>query len=969
MKNPKRNPVERFCALLLAFIMVFTLVLPDGALSVSAAGNNSDEASGEPEASTEKTTDVEFTIFEKVPTTENPDNKVAIQGADLQIKEAGTDNVVANGQSDANGKVKVENLTYDTEKSYEYTVSKAGYQSLENKSVSIGTVNEVEVTLEMSDISLGDLSAVELSPNKEGVPSQVQAVINNKIDNFEVGGAAQYKWESSNPAVADVDGNGLITAKGRGSATITVSRNGKSAQTTIKVKEVPSMELNVTPDNGTDVKSVTMTVTMPKDAKGGKVTFSLESGESYEVAVNEEGIAEQVLAKDLIGNVKVSAAYSGNEMYFENSTEETGKYKQKKRISLTADGKSEASITYGSDLPVLSVENAEDRTVTFSSSKPNVVEATPDGVLTVKGTGRTDITATAAESDNYTESSASFTIKVNQKPINKKITFADFEWNVEKASKVYDGNDKIQMTGTLKNADVIDEVQVTVNAQLEKSDVGSYSKFTVTDADSDIKLKGANNYEITTDFSEKEVQLAKGKTVNITPRPVYIKTAVKKGKTTKFAYGTSKADLQKAVEENYEVVLAGTKGRIDETQRQGLIKEDTINLEDYAKVELAGLNKETVYYVGKYKSEVVPVVTKKDAGNYEVTVVNADNLAKYSSDLTIEKEKETQASLNELVEIVGADGIYQNDGSVYIRGNETATLKLEFKKANAYYDQIWVSKGEKQADGQEIYYDAINSGISFDDSKDKEYTLKVSLRNSKNALTVTDGVEYQKITVDATSPTADFKDLGNAGQFNKVLPNDWKGFGNFSKDKIKEYLVTSDDATSKVKSLKTCKITVDNDDAEAIVDKISEAVKNDSVWEEKDIVQFNKEGNYIVLALVEDNVGNKAVYASNGLVFDLTAPDVSVKIIEPEENTGCNQKVNFTVEINDKDITSGVDKIEVIAMDSDKDEDVTAEYIETVKVAGGFDEDNKMVIDSCTLNSEKINTIVGSEQDGTLQSI
>lgn len=82
MKNPKRNPVERFCALLLAFIMVFTLVLPDGALSVSAAGNNSDEASGEPEVSTEKTTDVEFTIFEKVPTTENPDNKVAIQGAD-----------------------------------------------------------------------------------------------------------------------------------------------------------------------------------------------------------------------------------------------------------------------------------------------------------------------------------------------------------------------------------------------------------------------------------------------------------------------------------------------------------------------------------------------------------------------------------------------------------------------------------------------------------------------------------------------------------------------------------------------------------------------------------------------------------------------------------------------------------------------------------------------------------------------
>lgn len=971
MKNLKRNPVERFCALLLAFIMVFTLVLPDGALSVSAAGNNSDEASGEPEASTEKTTDVEFTIFEKVPTTENPDNKVAIQGADLQIKEAGTDNVVANGQSDANGKVKVKNLTYDTEKSYEYTVSKAGYQALENKSVSIGTVNEVEVTLGMSDISLGDLSALELSPNKEGVPSQVQAVINNKIDNFEVGGAAQYKWESSNPAVADVDGNGLITAKGRGSATITVSRNGKSAQTTIKVKEVPSMGLNVTPDNGTDVKSVTMTVTMPKDAKGGKVTFSLESGESYEVAVNEEGIAEQVLAKDLIGNVKVSAAYSGNELYFENSTEETGKYKQKKQISLTADGKSEVSITYGSDLPILSVENAEDRTVTFSSSKPNVVEATPDGVLTVKGAGTAKIIATAAESDNYTESSASFTIEVNQKPINKKITFADFEWNTTSASKVYDRSRKISITGTLKSDELVgnDQITVTVNAQLEKSDVGSYSKFTVIDDDSDINLKGTNDYKITTDFSNKNVQLAEGKTVNITPRPVYVKVAVKEGKTTKFAYGTSKANLQEAVKENYEVVLAGKyeDGNILEPDKdQGLLPPAKLELKNYAEVALKGFNdNDTVYYVGSYTAEIIPVITNKNAGNYEIRV-DSENIAKYSSDLTIEKE--TQTSLNDLVEIVGADGIYQNekDGSVYIRGNQAATLKLQFKETNAYYDQIWVSKGEKQADGQEIYYDAINSGISFDDSKDKEYTLKVSLRNSKNALTVTDGVEYQKITVDATSPTADFKDLGNAGQFNKVLPNDWKGFGNFSKDKIKKYLVTSDDATSKVKSLKTCKITVDNDEAEAIVEKISEAVKNDSVWEEKDSVQFNKEGNYIVLALVEDNVGNKAVYASNGLVFDLTAPDVSVEINEPKEN---DKKVGFTVKINDKDITSGVDEIKVIAMDSDKDEDVTAEYIETVKVAGGFDEDNKIVIDSCTLNSEKINTIVGSEQDGTLKSI
>ena len=504
MKNPKRNPVERFCALLLAFIMVFTLVLPDGALSVSAAGNNSDEASGEPEASTEKTTDVEFTIFENVPTTENPDNKVAIQGADLQIKEAGTDNVVANGQSDANGKVKVENLTYDTEKSYEYTVSKAGYQALENKSVSIGTVNEVEVTLGMSDISLGDLSAVELSPNKEGVPSQVQAVINNKIDNFEVGGAAQYKWESSNPAVADVDGNGLITAKGRGSATITVSRNGKSAQTTIKVKEVPSMGLNVTPDNGTDVKSVTAKASLPTDAAGGTVTFSVNGADNV-VEVAADGTAELILNGAVMGTLNISAVYSGNELYYEASASTNGSYKQSKDISLKdVKGNSNTTITYGvNEVPALSVFDAEDRVVTFSSDDPKVIEATPEGKLTVKGAGTAKITATAAESDNYTESSASFTIGVNQKPINKKITFADFEWNTTSASKVYDRSRKISITGTLKSDELVgnDQITVTVNAQLEKSDVGSYSKFTVIDDDSDINLKGANNYKIISESS------------------------------------------------------------------------------------------------------------------------------------------------------------------------------------------------------------------------------------------------------------------------------------------------------------------------------------------------------------------------------------------------------------------------------------------------------------------------------------
>lgn len=37
------------------------------------------------------------------------------------------------------------------------------------------------------------------------------------------------------------------------------------------------------------------------------------------------------------------------------------------------------------EVPALSVFDAEDRVVTFSSDDPKVIEATPDGKLTVKG--------------------------------------------------------------------------------------------------------------------------------------------------------------------------------------------------------------------------------------------------------------------------------------------------------------------------------------------------------------------------------------------------------------------------------------------------------------------------------------------------------------------------------------------------------------------------------------------------------
>ena len=101
---------------------------------------------------------------------------------------------------------------------------------------------------------------------------------------------------------------------------------------------------------------------------------------------------------------------------------------------------------------------------------------------------------------------------------------------------------------------------------------------------------------------------------------------------------------------------------------------------------------------------------------------------------------------------------------------------------------------------------------------------------------------------------------------------------------------------------------------------------------------------------------------------DLTTPTVTITADSVDPKVGPDGTVNFQVKVNDTNVTSGIEKVEIIAMDS-ANKEVSAEEIENVKVSGGFDENSKKVTDSYTLNSEEINKIVGKEQDGTLESI
>ena len=80
-------------------------------------------------------------------------------------------------------------------------------------------------------------------------------------------------WATSAPAVATVDGNGIVTGVSAGTANITATSEGKAAQAAITVTEIPVATITVSP-NAPAIKvgaTVTLAATL-EDAQGNELT-------------------------------------------------------------------------------------------------------------------------------------------------------------------------------------------------------------------------------------------------------------------------------------------------------------------------------------------------------------------------------------------------------------------------------------------------------------------------------------------------------------------------------------------------------------------------------------------------------------------------------------------------------------------------------------------------------------------------
>ena len=149
--------------------------------------------------------------------------------------------------------------------------------------VTNGNVATVAVTPPSASLSVGDLVQFVATPEDRSGNSLSGRVVT---------------WATSDAAVATVDGAGLVTGAGTGSATITAASEGRNGTAAIAVKRVAVATVAVTPV--TAAVQVGQTVQLsatPKDARGnslnGRVMTWATSNAAVET-VNGSGLVSGV---------------------------------------------------------------------------------------------------------------------------------------------------------------------------------------------------------------------------------------------------------------------------------------------------------------------------------------------------------------------------------------------------------------------------------------------------------------------------------------------------------------------------------------------------------------------------------------------------------------------------------------------------------------------------------------------------
>ena len=201
-------------------------------------------------------------------------------------------------------------------------------------------------------------------------------------------------WTSSNGNVATVDANGKVTAIGVGTAIITAtSVNGKTAQCSVAVAKRPNpvtaINLNKTTLNITEGNSETLTVTYaPEDADDRSVTWITSNGNVATVDANGKvtaiGVGTAIITATSVNGKTAQCSV----VVAKRPNPVTAITLNKSQLSLVEGDSETLTVTY-------TPEDADDRSVTWTSSDTKIATVDANGKVTAVAEGAAIITATS----------------------------------------------------------------------------------------------------------------------------------------------------------------------------------------------------------------------------------------------------------------------------------------------------------------------------------------------------------------------------------------------------------------------------------------------------------------------------------------------------------------------------------------------------------------------------------------------
>ncbi len=345
---------------------------------------------------------------------------IVVKENNIKLTEGDTKTLIVNvNPSDATNKI----VKYTSEDSSIATINSNGVitakksgktkiiiTSVSNKNIKSEVLVTVKAkVIEVSSISLNTSSKTLIEEDKF---SLVVTYVPQDATNKSV------TWSSSDTSVATVDSNGKVTAKKKGSATITASTyNNKTASVKITVNkktvDVTSVKINSNVYSVYEGDNITLSATVtPDNATNKKVTWS--SSNTGVAVVDSNGVVSAIKS----GSAKITVKSVSNPNLTDSKTI-TVNVKTIPVTKLSTDVTTKTlkyNKTFQWDVTVLPT-NATNKQVIYSSSDTSIASVDSNGKITSKSKNGT-ATITAKSKDN---SDKKVTVKVTvyeDKPLN-----------------------------------------------------------------------------------------------------------------------------------------------------------------------------------------------------------------------------------------------------------------------------------------------------------------------------------------------------------------------------------------------------------------------------------------------------------------------------------------------------------------------------------------------------------------------